>query len=161
MLPMTFRWLVLVVLAAVGMGSAFAETHSFVSGSLTQIEKAHLGRPFLLMVWSLDCSSCLRELDLLAAQAKRHPEMALIMVSTDELSRQSGVEQMLAKHGLDRLESWIFAEDDAQRLRYEIDRTWHGEMPRSYFYNRQHQRTSLSGILTAQHIDAWLAVVNG
>ena len=100
MLRMTFRWLVLVVLAAVGMGSAFAETHSFVSGSLTQIEKAHLGRPFLLMVWSLDCSSCLRELDLLAAQAKRHPEMALIMVSTDELSRQSGVEQMLAKRGL-------------------------------------------------------------
>ncbi|QXP82625.1 hypothetical protein [Methylococcus sp. Mc7] len=134
-----------------------ADTRQFVSGSLAEIEKAQRGRPFLLIVWSLDCTACLRELDMLTAEAKRHPEMALIMVSTDELSRQPDVERMLARHGLDPMQSWIFAEDDAQRLRHEIDRAWYGEMPRAYFYDHRHQRVSRSGALTAEYIDAWLA----
>jgi len=32
-------------------------------------------------------------------------------------------------------ESWIFAEDFVQRLRYEVGSAWHGELPTSYLYS--------------------------
>lgn len=144
-------------LAGLSLGAAAAGTKPFVAGSLEQIEKSYHGRPFLLIVWSLDCPSCLRELTVLAEQVKRHPEMPLVMVSTDDPSRTPDIAATLAKHGLGRLDSWVFAEGNSQRLRYEIDKTWYGEMPRSYFYDAGHRRVPLSGAVTEQHINVWLA----
>lgn len=159
MLKLTFRILVLVAVVTMGVGSAFAQARLFDSGSLEAIKRAHQGRPFVLMMWSLDCTSCVRELNVLAAQVKEHPEIPLVMVSTDDASLQPKVEAMLAKHGLERLESWVFSGDNMRRLRYEIDPTWYGELPRSYFYDAQHERVPLSGVVTEQHLTAWLSAV--
>jgi thiol-disulfide isomerase/thioredoxin len=138
---------------------ANAGTRSFVPGSYEELKKAHEGKPFVLMVWSTDCLSCVRELDVLPTLLKRHPSMRLVMVSTDEIGNRARVETMLAKHGLADVESWIFADANTRRLRYEIDSSWYGELPRSYFYDASHDRVPLSGVITEEHVDSWLAAV--
>ena len=138
-----------------------AETslHPFVAGSLKDIKDAQAGKPFLLMFWSLDCASCMKEMDALAHAVKKHPGLNLVMISTDEDSYGEQVQAMLAKHKLAGVESWIFSGTYAQRLRYEVDPAWFGELPRSYFYDAAHNRLPHSGALTEEHIEAWLAAV--
>ncbi|HYE34021.1 thioredoxin-like domain-containing protein [Methylocaldum sp.] len=136
------------------------QTHPFVAGSLNEILKTRQGKPFILMFWSLDCASCMRDLDALAASMKKHPKLDLVMVSTDEAEFAGEVSDMLAKHELKQLESWIFSESNTQRLRYEVDSSWYGELPRSYFYDAGHNRLPVSGAITAEHIDAWVTAVS-
>jgi thiol-disulfide isomerase/thioredoxin len=140
---------------------SFAEnqTQPFRAGSLNDILKTRQGKPFILMFWSLDCASCMKDLDALAASMKKHPKLDLVMVSTDEAEFAGEVSDMLAKHKLKQVESWIFSDSNAQRLRYEIDSSWYGELPRSYFYDAGHNRLPVSGAITTEHIDAWVAAV--
>lgn len=134
---------------------AVADLHPFKAGSLAEIQAQRAGKPFILLFWSLDCTSCMKEMDGLAAVAAKHPELDLVMVSTDEDSYGKEVEATLDKHGLRKVESWIFADANAQRLRYEIDPAWFGELPRSYFYDAAHQRKPHSGVLGIEQIEAW------
>ena len=43
-----------------------------------------------------------------------------------------------------------------EKLRYVIDQDWYGELPRSYYYDADHQRSSHSGTLSQQQLSAWL-----
>ncbi|WP_051331917.1 TlpA family protein disulfide reductase [Methylocaldum szegediense] len=140
----------------------FAEnqTQLYKAGSLAEILKARQGKPFILMFWSLDCASCMKDLDALAASVKKYPKLDLVMVSTDDAEFAGEVSEMLAKHKLGQVESWIFSDSNAQRLRYEVDPSWYGELPRSYFYDASHNRLPVSGAITTEHIDAWVAAVN-
>ena len=70
--------------------------------------------------------------------------------------RSDEVSATLQRFGLDSLETWNFGGADAQRLRYEIDPRWYGEMPRTYFYAGDGSRTPHSGALTLAEMTAWL-----
>lgn len=135
---------------------ATAELRTFTENSLDDIERAHTGKPFLLHLWSLDCASCLKEMRLLSGWLQEHPEVRLVMLSTDGPQMAREVERMLRGNGLDQTEGWLFAEANAPQLRYAIDPRWYGEMPRTYFYDAAHRRTAKSGALTIQHLEAWL-----
>ncbi len=156
-----FIGLILMVLALMFCQPAAAESlHPFKAGSLSEIKAARAGKPFILLFWSLDCASCMKELDGLAAAVAKYPDLDLVMVSTDEEdSYGNEVEAMLAKHHLQNVQSWIFADSNVQRLRYEIDPTWFGELPRSYFYDAAHNRLPHSGVLGIEYIEAWRAAV--
>ena len=102
----------------------------------------------------------MRELGLLKDIRQKYKNPDFVLISTDNISLQSDIRQVLESQGLDDIESWAFADGNAQRLRYEIDPKWYGEIPRTYFYDAEHNRASLSGALTAQHIEAWLTAVS-
>jgi hypothetical protein len=142
-------------LAEKPLAAAESAIHPFKTGSLEQIKAAHTGQPFLLLLWSLECASCIKEMSDIAKAKAQHPEMAVVMVSTDEESSRGEAQETLAKHGLQKLEQWIFAEPNAQRLRYEIDPQWFGELPRSYFYDASHQRLPVSGAINNELIETW------
>jgi hypothetical protein len=55
------------------------------------------------------------------------------------------------------VESWIFANDNHQQLRYAVDPRWYGELPRGYFYAADGSRRAHSGGLTRPQIEAWLS----
>ncbi|MBE0436735.1 MAG: TlpA family protein disulfide reductase [Methylomicrobium sp.] len=122
----------------------------FVDGSYQQILAAHEGRPLVLVIWSLTCSSCLKEMRSLNAWRQSTPDLEMILLSTDDISEQDEVLQMLRKHELDGLENWIFADENAQKLRFQIDPRWYGELPRMYFFNAKHERSGVSGVLSEQ-----------
>ena len=111
-----------------------------------------------MALWSLDCPPCRAELDLLGKIHQENPRLRLVLISTDDSSQVQAAQDVLHKSGLDKVESWIFGEPNAQRLRYEIDAAWYGELPRSYFYAADHIRVSVSGALKPHQLESWLAL---
>lgn len=126
----------------------------FDSGSYQQLltEKANQG--FMLVIWSLDCPTCIKDMELLSQIHKNRPELKIVMLSTDEPSATADVQQLLEKYQLAGLENWIFASDNSQKLRYEIDPGWYGEQPRTYFFSASHQREGVSGALKLEDYNA-------
>ncbi len=128
------------------------ELKLFAPESLTQIEAARAGQPFVLAFWSLTCAHCQQEL----ADFGRRPTENLVLVSTDTPAEVEAVRATLARHGLERAEAWVFADDFAERLRYTVDRHWAGELPRSYFYDAAHRVQALSGRPSAEWLTRWM-----
>lgn len=124
--------------------------------SLAQIRQTYQGERFVLVLWSLLCSTCLKELDVLAKTLREHPAMHLVLVSTDNPGDVGEVSTVLEMRGLENADSWIFADGNVQRLRFTIDAAWHGELPRSYFYAADHQRVAVSGGIDKARLETWL-----
>jgi hypothetical protein len=138
-------------------GTALGAPRAFGPDSLESIVKQKEGKAFVLMLWSVECASCMKELDAVAASLKTHPDLDIVLVSTDEATEKEAADTVLAKHGLGKLQSWIFGDVNAQKLRYQIDPSWFGELPRSFFYDRAHQRKAHTGVLGTADLDHWYA----
>ncbi len=126
----------------------------FVSGSYRQLLEKHTGQPVMLVIWATTCSICMKKMPLLSKLKENQPDIKIIMLSADELADTKQVQATLAKHELTGLENWIFADENAQRLRYEIDPQWFGELPRTYFLDSKHQREGVSGALSYEDYQA-------
>jgi len=111
---------------------------------------------FIMLMWSLDCPPCIDELIMLGEVVKDHPDLNLILVSTDSISRTHDIHSFIEQAGLKTMKSWVFSDISAQHLRYSIDPLWYGELPRSYFHRKNQPRKSVTGRLHKQQIIAWL-----
>lgn len=127
---------------------------AFKAGSFQQILKQHNGEPFVLVVWSTTCPACLKEMPLLKSLHKSWPTLKMVMLSNDDISATAQVQAVLAKQGLGELENWVFAEENTQKLNYEIDPDWYGELPRTYFFDAAHAKQGVSGILSKAAYEA-------
>ncbi|MCQ8129123.1 TlpA family protein disulfide reductase [Methylomonas rivi] len=127
---------------------------TFNPGSYQQILRENAGQAFILAIWSVDCPSCIKDMSVLSQIRQNHPDVKIVMLSTDEPGATPEVKNILARHALSDLENWIFGSDDAQKLRYEIDPGWYGELPRTYFFTAGHARTAKSGALKAEELEA-------
>jgi hypothetical protein len=114
-------------------------------------------------VWSMDCEFCQASLDNLAKARRANPGLTIITVSTDPVSDRALGAQisnrlgalMLAEH------RWGYGSEPAERLRYAIDPRWHGEKPRSYWYDASGNRTAYSGLIKLERLDEWQRVQLG
>ena len=120
----------------------------FVPDSYQQLLASKTNKPFMLVVWSINCSSCLKDMALLNKMHKANPKINMVMLAADDASATDQIQQILAKNELTGLENWVFADDNAQKLRYEIDPKWYGELPRTYFLDKNHEREGISGVLS-------------
>lgn len=134
-----------------------AEVRPFVSGSMAAITARQADEPLIVSFWSIDCPPCYKELDLWRALSRRYPALDLVLVSTDAPAAGAEVNRVLRQRGVAHLESWQFAISEVQRLRYEIDRRWYGELPRSYFFSPDGDVSAVSGVIDDEQVDAWLA----
>lgn len=149
--------LLLVWLALMAIQSACAaELRAFGQGEMARQMAEHQGRAFVLTLWGLDCPYCKGTLRQLAALAKTHPAIDVVVVSTDSLGDGKAIAAVLATAGLTKRDTWVFADEAAERLRYEIDRRWAGEMPRTYLFDREHKVTAFSGPLAEGVLKQWL-----
>lgn len=110
----------------------------------------------MLVIWSITCSSCLKDMALLNKMHKANPNINMVMLATDDATATEQIQQILTKNELTSLENWLFADDNPQKLRYEVDPKWYGELPRTYFLNKKHEREGVSGVLTQQDYEAML-----
>jgi len=142
--------------------SAHAESstlNAFSTGSYKQILASNANHPFMLVVWSINCSSCLKDMELLSSIHKSRPELKMIMLAADEPSAAEQIQQILEKSQLSGIENWVYAEENTQKLRFEIDPKWYGELPRTYFFDSAHQRTGVSGVLSKEDYEAMFAKI--
>ena len=129
----------------------------FTLGSLEQVLGAREGKPFILVFWSLDCQYCPTELKMLSELKRSHPAMDIVLIATDSVSDAPQLISRAESYGMSKVEQWVFAEDMPERLRFEIDRRWYGEVPRTYFYDQKHQREARTGLINKKFFEDWLA----
>ncbi|MDO9213090.1 MAG: hypothetical protein Q8Q54_13075 [Methylococcales bacterium] len=122
----------------------------FISGSYQQLLTSNAGKPFVLAVWSITCPSCIKDMAVLSAVHKAHPEVKIVMLSTDDIAESTEAQKILANNHLAELENWIYAEENTQKLQFDIDPTWYGELPRTYFFDKTGQRDGVSGVLSKE-----------
>jgi thiol-disulfide isomerase/thioredoxin len=129
---------------------------AFTRDSLRTILDARAGQAFILGFWSLNCSHCREELTLLGDMARKHPRLPVVLVSTDSPEDAAAIHAALNEYSLEGRETWVFADPDSERLRYQIDRRWYGELPRTYLYEADGTATAVSGRLDAGRLEDWV-----
>ena len=129
----------------------------FVSGSMEKIRQQLSGKAYILVLWSTDCIYCAEELRYLGKLKKKRPALPLILIATDDISQSELIQAMLADYRLSSVTSFAFADDYTERLRWEIDPAWYGELPRSYLVAGDGSQQALSGQLGPKVLEPWLA----
>jgi thiol-disulfide isomerase/thioredoxin len=145
-------------LSVAGLGAAAApELRTFDARSLAAIKQAHAGRPFMVAFWSVSCEPCREEMMIVADLHRRYPKVPIVLVAADAPAHREAVVRFLRGYKLGQIETWQFGDESMERLRYSVDRSWAGELPRSYFFNAKHEATAHSGAVDAKWLGEWLA----
>lgn len=131
-----------------------SELKQFLPASFHKMLDSRPGQPLMLTIWSKTCTICMQKMPLLSELKKAWPDIHVITLSTDDVADSNQIKEILDEHGLDTAENWIFADSNAQRLRYEIDPKWFGELPRTYFIDKTGQRKGISGGLSREQYEA-------
>jgi thiol-disulfide isomerase/thioredoxin len=129
---------------------------AFVKGSFSEIQQRHQGKPYLIKFWSEDCAYCMKELELFGDLLEAQTELNLITVSTDSFLSEDKIREKLASLDLQNVEAWVFAEAYAETLYLDVDKRWRGELPLTYLFDSQNNKTKKMGILSKQDLVAWL-----
>lgn len=147
------------VLLAGAQGAAAQSLREFNADSLSRVLASQQGKPFVLVVWSLDCEFCQASLRTLSAKKRGGKRLNVVTLGTDTLADPASLEMMkkrLTELGLGK-DAWAFGAEPAEQLRYAVDKNWHGEMPRSYWFDARGVGTARSGVITAEAVDKFLA----
>jgi thiol-disulfide isomerase/thioredoxin len=143
---------------AVALHAAAAqEIRSFDAGSLEKIRATHAGKPFVLAFWSVTCEPCRDEMPVWNAMRKKYPDVPIELVATDPPGERAAVRRYLERYNPGDVRRWAFADDFSERVRYAVDKSWRGELPRTYFYDAAHRGEARSGVLNKQDVEAWFA----
>jgi thiol-disulfide isomerase/thioredoxin len=119
------------------------------------IEKRYIDQPLIISFWSIDCPYCIEDLKKLGKALSKNTNVKLITVCVDGKESAKKAERILSQANLPKHEQYQYAEVDEDRLRYNIDPAWYGELPRTYFYDAAHQVTPLSGKISNSFLDKW------
>jgi thiol-disulfide isomerase/thioredoxin len=158
----TKRWLALIlfglVLAPTMSASApVSDLHAFERGSWQQLRKAHAGKPLIVHFWGVTCGSCRVEMPQWGQFLQQHPGLPLVTIDADLVPNDAAaVRSMLQQSGLSKAENWMFDDDFVERLRYEIDPHWQGDIPRTLLIARDGSTTTIEGVVDFAKVDAWL-----
>ncbi|MFZ6649315.1 hypothetical protein ACO0LO_26555 [Undibacterium sp. TJN25] len=156
-----FRLILASALFAFGMQASVLHAASplptvgaFGPDSLRHILDSHRGQPFVLVLWSLDCTYCQASMATLAKTKNANRHLQVVTLLTEQAQEQKAVKLMYDKLG--KLQTgagnWAFDATPPEQLRYTVDPAWHGELPRSYWYHADGSRTAYSGVITASVI---------
>ncbi|MGJ5205285.1 TlpA family protein disulfide reductase [Bradyrhizobium sp. HKCCYLR20261] len=128
----------------------------FERGSWREVLRSHAGRPTLIHFWGVTCGPCKIELPQLGKFMADHPEIDVVTVSADLVPNLDAATQaMLDKAGLAAAENFIFNDGYAERLRFEIDPSWQGEIPRTILVSRDGAMSTIEGSAEISDLDKW------
>lgn len=150
-------FLLALTLVLASAGAQSADLQSFGRGSWSKLRAAHDGQPTVVHFWGLTCAPCLVEMPEWGKLQAERPDMRLVMVAADPVPQDPArVNDMLARADLAKAENWAFTDRFNERLRYEIDPAWAGELPRTLLIDRDGQETVLTGVADLAEVRTWL-----
>jgi hypothetical protein len=62
---------------------------------------------------------------------------------------------MLQGAGLSSAENWMFSDGFAERLRYEVDPAWQGDIPRTILISRKGEMATIEGSAEPAMLQKW------
>jgi thiol-disulfide isomerase/thioredoxin len=149
--------LVALLLSLVTAAAHAAELLAFERGSWAKLRAAHAGQPTVVHFWGLTCAPCLVELPQWGKLAAERPDLRLVLIAADPVPQDGErVNATLKAAGLANGESWSFTDRFYERLRYEIDSSWAGELPRTMLIDADGKATVIAGVADLGQVRAWL-----
>lgn len=97
-------------------------------------------KPFIMLFWSVDCSPCLKEMHHISRLTKENRNK-FIFISTDGHEMTSDINNVLFKLDLEKEKNWVFNSDFTEHIISTVDKSWYGETPRSYYFDKDKKRT--------------------
>ena len=147
----------LALFATVVSATTEGELRPFKRGSWQEIRRAHAGQPIVVHFWGLTCGPCRVEMPKWGRLLQERPDLKLIAIDADLIPNEASlVSEMLAKTGLASAENWMFADDFVERLRFEINPRWRGEIPMTLLITRDGKITTIEGMADPAQVRAWL-----
>jgi thiol-disulfide isomerase/thioredoxin len=130
---------------------------AFNKGSFAALKKHYKGQRWLLVLWSVDCPPCFKELAMIQSLSTEVAKLPIVIVNADasddiRLERRNIIKRFELSH----LTHLYFLEGQAAKSRYLIDTSWYGELPRSYFIDAAGKFNGKSGLITKQALNSWL-----
>lgn len=124
---------------------AAGDIKPFKRGSWGEILEDYRGRDVAVHFWSLGCAPCLAEMPRWAEFRKAAADVPLILIAVDSIERAARLKAVLGRYGLGDAETWAFADSFADRLLFEVDPDWRGELPMTRLVDRNGNVTSVIG----------------
>src|SRR5438876_871450 len=129
----------------------------FVRGSWQELRQEHAGRPIIVHFWGLTCGPCLVELPRWGEFIREKPGVDVVMVAADPVvGERKAIAGVLAKAGCAAAESWMFADPFTDRLTYEVDPSWAGELPLTLLVGADGEVTTIRGEVNFAELHAWI-----
>jgi thiol-disulfide isomerase/thioredoxin len=145
-----------ILIAATSATGAPSPLKPFERGSWKNVLQRHAGRPTIVHFWGVTCGPCKVELPLLGQFMKDHPAIDVVTVSADLVPNlPAAAQSMLDKSGLSSAENFIFSDGFVERLRFEIDPTWQGDIPRTMLISRDGAITTIEGAAEVAELEKW------
>ena len=140
--------------AAAGEPAAFQELKR---GSLKALLKAHEGHAVAVHFWGVTCGPCLAELPEWGKLKAEHPGAALVLIHADPLpGRQEALTEIVRKARLAGADNWFFGGESQERLRFEADPRWQGELPFTLLVSAGGEKKPLVGPADMNEVTAFL-----
>lgn len=148
--------LLMILMPAVVTDSATStELRPFTRGSWQELRQAHDGQPMIVHFWGFTCGPCLAELPDWGKFAGAHPGLALVTIADDPVADEKSQIGALRDAGLGEAENWSFADAFNERLRFEVNPHWHGELPYTVFIAADGAVTATSGAVDFSTVRSW------
>lgn len=128
----------------------------FIKGSFKQIQQQNKETPYIIAFWSVTCAYCMKELALFGQLMPQYPQVKLITITTDPFLENETVQQLLSSKNLEETETWVFADNFAERLYFDINPRWRGELPLTYFFDKQNKMLKHMGVVKKDELIEWL-----
>jgi thiol-disulfide isomerase/thioredoxin len=132
------------------------EFKPYARGSFAELRKMHSGRPLLVHFWSVTCAPCLVELPEWAKIARERKDLDVVFVNADGVNDRARAESRLEKAGLKDAAHYGFADELVDRLFFEVDHYWRGELPFTAFVGADGGVVAVTGAVDDPTITKWL-----
>lgn len=150
--------LTLLALIAFAAPSALAlDFKPYGRGAFSQIAKAHAGRPLMIHFWSVTCPPCLAELTQWAKIEAERKDVDIVFVNVDSEEDRARAAARAEKAGLGKAVHYGFADDFVEKLYFEAETTWRGELPFTALVAPNGGVVAVTGAIDDPLVLQWLA----
>lgn len=137
--------------------STYAESMVFNKAQLATVKTQNMGKQWLMLLWSVDCPPCFKELAIIQQLQKKNDDLAIVIINTDANDETNAERDgIIEKFELSHLSHFYFADGKGDQSRFLIDPTWYGELPRSYFIESNGTFHGKSGLVNQSILTQWL-----
>jgi thiol-disulfide isomerase/thioredoxin len=126
-------------------------------GGFAQLVKAHAGRPLMIHFWSVTCPPCLAELPQWAKMLAEQKGVDIVFVNTDGEEDRARAQARVEKAGLAKAAHYGFSDDFVEKLYFEADKSWRGELPFTALVAPDGAVTAVTGPVDDPLVAKWLA----
>lgn len=160
--PLNFKKIIFIALSLAIINNVLANTpviKPFIKGSFQQIqqqqEKSHKDKPYIITFWSETCAFCMEELALFGELLKTYPNVKVVSITTDPFLNEKTITHILTSKKLQHAEKWVFSDNYAERLYFDVDKRWRGELPLTFFVDRNHKMVKHMGTINKYKLIEW------